>query len=83
MKPGEGDFEIPFIRQYLTNLRHFYGIEIRESASRSIEFKLRQLKMENIQVCFIALLHMLYKNVLQFVYKTAHQQILHSEKKGY
>ena len=47
---GEGDFDIPFIRDHLRNLEYFCGVEVRESAVTCFREKLNKLSNRNIQV---------------------------------
>ncbi len=45
---GEGDFDIPFIRDHLPNLEQFYGVDMRDSASKAMEHHLRELPKRKI-----------------------------------
>ena len=45
---GEGDFDIPFIRNHLPNLEQFYGVDLRDSASQAMEHHLEKLKERKI-----------------------------------
>ena len=51
LNTGEGEFEIPFIRDHLTSLENFYGVEVREHASKTLGKQLQilhgQMEKEN------------------------------------
>ncbi len=54
--PGEGEFEIPFMRDHLPNLERFYGCDMRQSAADALKhYMTQQLSARNIQVLFLLL----------------------------
>ena len=47
---GEGEIDIPLIKDYLKNIRHFHGVETRQSAADTMKRRLKEHDDRKIEV---------------------------------